>query len=39
VIASSVRYGILMLVLIAVLAQFGVQTTSIIALLAAGCPS
>ena len=36
VIASSVRYGILMLVLIAVLAQFGVQTTSIIALLAAG---
>jgi small conductance mechanosensitive channel len=35
VIASSVRYGILVFVLIAVLAQFGVQTTSIIALLAA----
>ena len=36
VIASSVRYGILVFVLIAVLAQFGVQTTSVIALLAAG---
>ena len=35
VIANIVRYGILVLVLIAVLAQFGVQTTSIIALLAA----
>ena len=35
VIASIVRYGILVLVLIAVLAQFGVQTTSIIALLGA----
>ena len=34
VIASIVRYGILVLVLIAVLAQFGIQTTSIIALLA-----
>ena len=36
VIGSIVRYGILVFVLIAVLAQFGVQTTSIIALLAAG---
>ena len=36
VIASVVRYAILVFVLIAVLAQFGVQTTSIIALLAAG---
>ncbi len=36
VIASIVRYGILVFVMIAVLAQFGVQTTSIIALLAAG---
>ncbi|MCH8154231.1 MAG: mechanosensitive ion channel [Proteobacteria bacterium] len=36
VIASVVRYVILVFVLIAVLAQFGVQTTSIIALLAAG---
>ena len=36
VIASIVRYGILVFVLIAVLAQFGVQTTSIITLLAAG---
>jgi len=36
VIAGIVRYGILVFVLIAVLAQFGVQTTSIIALLAAG---
>ncbi len=36
VISSIVRYGILVFVLIAVLAQFGVQTTSIIALLAAG---
>ena len=36
VIASVVRYTILVFVLIAVLAQFGVQTTSIIALLAAG---
>jgi small conductance mechanosensitive channel len=35
VIASIVRYGILVFVLIAVLAQFGVQTTSIIALLGA----
>ena len=35
VIASVVRYGILVFVLIAVLAQFGVQTTSIIAPLAA----
>jgi small conductance mechanosensitive channel len=35
VIASVVRYGILIFVLIAVLAQFGVQTTSIIALLGA----
>ena len=35
VIASIVRYGILIFVLIAVLAQFGVQTTSIIALLGA----
>jgi small conductance mechanosensitive channel len=35
VIASVVRYAILVFVLIAVLAQFGVQTTSIIALLAA----
>lgn len=34
VIGSIVRYGILVLVLIAVLAQFGIQTTSIIALLA-----
>ena len=36
VIASVVRYIILVFVLIAVLARFGVQTTSIIALLAAG---
>ena len=36
VIANIVRYAILMFVLMAVLAQFGVQTTSIIALLAAG---
>jgi small conductance mechanosensitive channel len=36
VIGSIVRYGILVFVLIAVLAQFGVQTISIIALLAAG---
>ena len=36
VIANVVRYAILVFVLIAVLAQFGVQTTSIIALLAAG---
>jgi len=36
VISNIVRYGILVFVLIAVLAQFGVQTTSIIALLAAG---
>ena len=36
VIASVVRYVILVFVLLAVLAQFGVQTTSIIALLAAG---
>ena len=35
VIASLVRYAILVFVLIAVLAQFGVQTTSIIALLGA----
>ncbi len=35
VIASVVRYAILVIVLIAVLAQFGVQTTSIIALLGA----
>ncbi len=35
VIASVVRYAILVFVLIAVLAQFGVQTTSIIALLGA----
>ena len=35
VISNIVRYAILLLVLIAVLAQFGVQTTSIIALLAA----
>jgi len=35
VIASVVRYGILVFVLIAVLAQFGVQTTSVIALLGA----
>jgi small conductance mechanosensitive channel len=35
VIASIVRYGILVFVLIAVLAQFGVQTASIIALLGA----
>ena len=35
VIASVVRYTILVFVLIAVLAQFGVQTTSIIALLGA----
>ncbi len=35
VLASIVRYGILVFVLIAVLAQFGVQTTSIIALLGA----
>ncbi|MFT7572508.1 MAG: small conductance mechanosensitive channel [Paracoccaceae bacterium] len=35
VIASIVRYSILVFVLIAVLAQFGVQTTSIIALLGA----
>ena len=35
VIASIVRYAILVFVLIAVLAQFGVQTTSIIALLGA----
>ncbi len=35
VIASIVRYGILVFVLIAVLAQFGVQTTSVIALLGA----
>lgn len=35
VIASIVRYGILVFVLIAVLAQFGVQTTSIITLLGA----
>ena len=35
VIANVVRYGILVFVLIAVLAQFGVQTTSIIALLGA----
>ncbi len=35
VLASIVRYGILIFVLIAVLAQFGVQTTSIIALLGA----
>lgn len=35
VIASVVRYTILVFVLIAVLAQFGVQTTSVIALLAA----
>jgi len=33
VIAGIVRYGVLVFVLIAVLAQFGVQTTSIIALL------
>lgn len=33
--ASIVRYGILIIVLIAVLAQFGIQTTSIIALLGA----
>ena len=35
VIASIVRYAILVFVLVAVLAQFGVQTTSIIALLGA----
>ncbi len=35
VIASVVRYAILVFVLIAVLAQFGVQTTSVIALLGA----
>ena len=35
VLASIVRYAILVFVLIAVLAQFGVQTTSIIALLGA----
>ena len=35
VIASVARYAILVFVLIAVLAQFGVQTTSVIALLAA----
>ncbi len=35
VLASIVRYGILVFVLIAVLAQFGVQTTSVIALLGA----
>ncbi len=35
VIASIVRYGILVFVLIAVLAQFGVQTASVIALLGA----
>lgn len=35
VIANTVRYAILIIVLIAVLAQFGVQTTSIIAMLGA----
>lgn len=35
VIASVVRYAILVLVVVAVLAQFGVQTTSIIAILGA----
>jgi len=35
VIAGIVRYGVLVFVLIAVLAQFGVQTTSVIALLGA----
>jgi len=35
VLASIVRYGVLVFVLIAVLAQFGVQTTSVIALLGA----
>ena len=35
-VTQSVRYTILILVMVAVLAQFGVQTTSIIAVLGAG---